>query len=160
MPRTKTKYCWFHGGEHPLSEFGPNRSRSDGLQLICREAMREYQRDYRRRNRERVASYNKRYYGGFRERILAAYGGACSCCGEDISEFLTIEHRGGIVPEHHRYANGRRIGGVNLYKVILEEGCPDEYCLLCWNCNCARGAFGECPHEAQRRREQIRAVDD
>lgn len=36
---------------------------------------------------------------------------------------------------------------MDVYKRVIEEGFPDTYRLLCWNCNCAIGIYGECPHK-------------
>lgn len=31
------------------------------------------------------------------------------------------------------------------------ENYPDKYTVLCFNCNCAKGAFGFCPHELEKK---------
>lgn len=104
------------------------------------------------------ANYAINNLSGFRDRnarcvwklrleIIAAYGGHCECCGESAPEFLTIDHNG-ISPE--RDANGKRIGGKQMYRMLKRLNFPrDGYRLLCWNCNCARQYFGNgiCPHK-------------
>lgn len=75
-----------------------------------------------------------------RESVIAAYGGACACCGESTYEFLAIDHVNG---------NGKGEGGPPLVRKVIEEGFPAAYRMLCHNCNMARGLYGQCPHEQE-----------
>ena len=75
---------------------------------------------------------------------IKAYGGKCECCGEVEPRFLTIDHKNGNGKEH-RKSVGR---GWRMYLWLAKQGFPkDDYRLLCYNCNCARGQYGRCPHE-------------
>jgi hypothetical protein len=80
----------------------------------------------------------------WRREMAAAYGGACSCCGETKWEFLTLDHvRGKGHQERKRL--GRK--GVDFYRHLKRQGWPqDDYRLLCFNCNLASGFYGSCPH--------------
>jgi len=80
-----------------------------------------------------------------RQAALGAYGGACTCCGEATYEWLTIDHVNGDGAEHRR-----EIGRGNLYRWLKRHDYPDGFRVLCWNCNCARGYYGFCPHEERR----------
>ncbi len=84
-----------------------------------------------------------------RQRCIEAYGGGCWCCGETESRFLTIDH---IVSR--RESVGTRVGGKRmgqaLYSWIIRNDFPAGLRVLCYNCNCARGADGVCPHEIAR----------
>lgn len=87
----------------------------------------------------RNRSARKRRAEGRRE-MIAAYGGACSCCGETREFFLTIEHIGGLNgrPRQNTHAEIRR---------LRAEGWPDTCTCLCFNCNL--GSYrngGTCPH--------------
>jgi hypothetical protein len=72
--------------------------------------------------------------------VIEHYGGRCACCGESIFEFLTIDHIAGR-------KKGDRIRGERLYRKLFKLKYPKGYQVLCWNCNAAKGLFGECPHE-------------
>lgn len=75
--------------------------------------------------------------------VMAAYGGACTCCGEDNLDFLTIDHvNGDGGPERENHG-----GGSTFYAWLRARGYPDRdrYQVLCFNCNCAKGAKRECP---------------
>ena len=78
-----------------------------------------------------------------KQAVVDAYGGECVCCGESQIEFLTIDHINGDGHLHRRkVGKGRRI-----YNDLIRLGFPkDNYRLLCFNCNIARGFYGYCPH--------------
>lgn len=79
-----------------------------------------------------------------RELVVATYGGCCACCGETQYEFLAIDHvHGGGSKEF------KESGVTTLASVVIREGFPDRFRLLCHNCNMARGLYGACPHEEQ-----------
>ena len=89
--------------------------------------------------------YQARYRAKIRKQIIDKYGGKCACCGEEAFKFLTIEHVNGDGSEH------RRSHGNNYYGMLRElRDAPvsDAYTVLCYNCNCARGHYGHCPHES------------
>jgi len=93
-----------------------------------------------------------------REVRLAAmqhYSGAerpfCSCCGEDIYEFLALDHIDGNGNTHRATVCGTKKGGTRFFAWLSKNGYPPGFQVLCFNCNQAKGAFGECPHQRQRR---------
>lgn len=79
-----------------------------------------------------------------RDAVIAGYGGACACCGEDQPLFLTIDHIDGKKAAGHT----KKHVGFKLYALLLREGLPDGYRVLCYNCNSGRERNGGvCPHE-------------
>ena len=77
--------------------------------------------------------------------IFEHYGNKCNCCGESIVEFLTIDHVNNDGAEHKRMLNTKDSDRV--YKDIQRQGYPDDYQILCYNCNYAKGIHGRCPHQ-------------
>lgn len=80
--------------------------------------------------------------------MLEAYGHMCACCGITEANFLTVDHSLNDGTQHRR-----EIGGSSnkLYKWLKRNGYPkDRFRLLCWNCNCSRQFYGQCPHEKAR----------
>jgi hypothetical protein len=67
----------------------------------------------------------------------------CSCCGETIFDFLTIDHIKGN-GTLHREKVGR---GTQFFYWLKRNNFPEGYKVLCYNCNCAKGHLGFCPHE-------------
>lgn len=77
--------------------------------------------------------------------VMDAYGGReCKCCHETALEFLNVDHIGGGGNKHR--AEIKRYGQ-SFYKWLKSKGFPAGYQVMCFNCNCARGLFGFCPHE-------------
>lgn len=109
-------------------------------------------------NRERANAVSRKHYhahkSGYaakhvllRWQCITAYGSKCACCGESKSEFLSIDHINGRKLELHR----KGLTGRALYKWLRTRGFPkDNYQLLCYNCNGAKGYFGYCPHEREK----------
>lgn len=78
-----------------------------------------------------------------RIEVIQHYGGCCACCGESRYEFLSIDHVGGTGASHRR-------DQPTAYKIIRwlrKNGYPPGFRVLCYNCNCAIGFYGYCPHE-------------
>ncbi len=73
--------------------------------------------------------------------FVEMYGKACSCCGESIMEFLTIEHILGQSGVKNKEKSTKA------YIKATKEYRPDLYEILCYNCNNAKGQYGRCPHE-------------
>lgn len=65
----------------------------------------------------------------------------CACCGENEFEFLTVDHinNDGNITRHK----------LNLYGWLIRNNFPEGFQILCYNCNCARGAVGFCPHQQE-----------
>jgi hypothetical protein len=77
-------------------------------------------------------------------QTIAAYGGACECCGETAVAFLTIDHVNDDGSAHRR-----ELKKTTTYRWLKRHGYPkDGYRLLCFNCNCGRRVNGGvCPHK-------------
>lgn len=109
---------------------------------------RERASEYRETARESVLAYNRTWSAAYRARLraemLAAYGGACKCCGERQPLFLQLDHinnDGHLDRKVHRTSN-------KLIAHLKREGWPqDRYQLLCANCNFGKLLNGGvCPH--------------
>jgi hypothetical protein len=93
--------------------------------------------------KERAILKRKAIYKELREKVLNHYGHTCNCCGITESHFLTIEHIKGNGHTHRK-----QIGqGIHFLKWIITNNYPNELGLLCYNCNCAKGHYGICPHK-------------
>ena len=129
------------------------------------ERHRAYHRDYKQRtynaNRAIYSATKKRQYIKHRDSILTKrrndiwnlkvevlghYGKVCGCCGESNIKLLCLDHtnNNGAV---ERKA-GLRSGHV-FYAKLKKAGFPPGYQTLCYNCNCAKGFYGTCPHKEQ-----------
>lgn len=93
------------------------------------------------------SEYNKKVHNTLRDMIYAHYGNKCACCGETQREFLSIDHVGGWGKNHRSAKTGKRVIGVALYTWIVKNMFPASIQILCYNCNCALGVKGYCPHQ-------------
>ena len=94
--------------------------------------------------RERINARVRTNRTLLRDRVYAAYGSICACCGEADPLFLTLDH---VHNDGHRDRKGRGAGGFGLLYRLIREGFPATFQLLCFNCNLGRARNGGvCPH--------------
>ena len=101
--------------------------------------------EYKRKRKQSFKKYNQK----LRLEVLIHYGGnppKCACCGESHIEFLTIDHIHGGGRKHSKITGL----GTSFYKWLRKNNFPDGFQVLCWNCNCAKGHYGYCPHDQNR----------
>lgn len=80
-----------------------------------------------------------------REKVLNHYGRTCFCCSEHRLEFLTVDHISGGGNQHKKERK------TDIYIWLVLNKFPEGYRTACFNCNCARGRCGYCPHEYELR---------
>jgi hypothetical protein len=114
-----------------------------------KEKRRKYFKGWKEKNPEKskriIKRCAKRCYDKLRLETFRHYGGnhpKCVCCGEDNIEFLTIDHINGNGAEHRRSVGS----GANFYFWLKKNNYPEGFQVLCYNCNCALGHYGYCPH--------------
>lgn len=137
----------------PLQDFGNKKARPDGLSCWCRACEAKRHEVYRATHiikRKPVAAtrkyaYDKGLHERIRLKIFQHYGMECACCHENIYAFLEIDHINGNGSVHRKAINRR--GGSGFYKWLITHNYPDEYQVLCSNCNRARHRCGICPHQ-------------
>lgn len=99
------------------------------------------------------ACHNKRhnYYRNMDKiKCIKEYGNECVCCGESKHQFLTINHIKGDGNKHRKEINE------HIWTLLRRMGFPkDDYELMCFNCNCTTGIFGECPHVLEKQMMEI-----
>lgn len=76
--------------------------------------------------------------------VIKAYGGVCTCCGEDKIDFLTLEHT-----NHDGQKHRKTKAWGSYYKDIINRNFPKEYTILCMNCNWATRIGQICPHKTK-----------
>jgi len=105
-----------------------------------------YMQAWNAENRERVNGQRRERRRQRRATVIAAYGGACACCGETAYEFLCIDHTNADGAAHRKALN-ENSGADKTYRDIIKRGFPPEFRCLCYNCNTTRGFYGYCPHK-------------
>ncbi len=77
--------------------------------------------------------------------VLTHYGGGllqCAHCDDKRIDCLSLDHINNDGYEHRK-----RIGSVNIYRLLKKQGYPDGYQVLCMNCQWIKRA----EHQRQRR---------
>lgn len=115
---------------------------------ICQKCLSPAVKDHKhcRPCMDKLCCVVKNRIRALKARVIAHYGNKCSCCGESLFEFLSIEHKDGGGTKHRKELGG----GSAVYRWIVRHDFPDNYTVLCFNCNCSKGFNGYCPHEFLR----------
>lgn len=127
-------------------QFHKDRTKKDGLSYYCKECTREYNKEYRKTHPE-LKDKKKKYWIEYRLKVLSYYSNGelkCNCCGENIYEFLSIDHIDGGGNSHRK-----ELGSKYIYSWLIQNNFPEGFQVLCHNCNMAKAFYGECPHKAK-----------
>lgn len=82
-----------------------------------------------------------------KKEIMIVYGGRCACCGEAELAFLTVDHVNGGGRRHRMaISKSKNPAGNDFYRWLKNNDFPPGFRVLCFNCNCAIGFYGVCPH--------------
>lgn len=138
---------------------------------LCKNASIVYWKEFRSKNKDKLLlSYKKQHikhkekrnkqsrdYGKAnasrrsldmkdkRRIVLNHYSNgtmACNCCGENIYDFLSLDHINGGGNQHRKKEKGR------LEPKLIKANFPDGYQVLCHNCNMGKRFNNNiCPHK-------------
>ena len=160
-----TKKCYKCGHPKSLNDFHALANSLDGRGRVCKSCDsgrrgRRYSSDperakadsqsWRDANRAQVREKNLDYKRRLRLEAIAYYSNGknvCACCDESEMKFLTIDHVNGGGKEHRRQMGP----GTPIALWLKKNGYPPGFEILCFNCNCAKGAYGICPHNCRTR---------
>jgi len=139
----------------PITHFKLHRGKRGNICRKCRnnaaKAKNRCPHCYKPLENNRCQHCGKRHkqrYQEIKKIVIEHYGGKCQCpgCQEDRLPFLTIDHKNGDGAEHRRKIPAAR---KRIYAWLLKENFPDDFQILCWNCNCAKSTDGHCPVHTQ-----------
>lgn len=109
---------------------------------ICKNCLtKKYKEERDNLPKKEKQKYAKSYHYRNRDKVFEHYGRICACCGEDNIKFLTIDHIEGGGRKHKLLIKKQ------LYVWLRQNNFPDGFQSLCFNCNCAKGIYGTCPHK-------------
>jgi len=108
---------------------------------------KEFQKERYVNNREKMIKGQLTRTIKYRDTVYAHYGNVCVCCGETNPFFLTVDH---VNNDGNKHLNGKgnRMSGTSLYLRIIKDNYPDNFQILCMNCNFGKARNkGVCPHK-------------
>lgn len=114
-----------------------------GLLSYCRPCLNKREQGRKESHPGEHREASKRNRDRLKAVVLNAYGGRCECCGETTPEFLALDHRNGGGSKHRQMLRSP----TELRRLVIKQGFPMEYRLLCHNCNGAIAWFGRCSHQ-------------
>lgn len=88
--------------------------------------------------------YQKTHLFKLKIHIINEYGGKCICCGENNPLFLTIDHINNNGAEERK---SKKYNQDKFYNLLISNNFPNQYRLLCYNCNLCLGFYGKCYHQ-------------
>jgi len=83
-------------------------------------------------------------YSVYSKRLSNSDIPCCNCCGETIMEFLAVDH---VKGRKHLPENEKNLKSKTLLPFLIKNNFPEDYQILCHNCNNAKAFYGKCPHE-------------
>lgn len=90
---------------------------------------------------------SKKYRTKLKREVVDRMGGKCTCCGETEIEFLTVDHVNND-GNTERKAGKFKPGGSYSFLIVKQQGYPNKYQLLCFNCNYSKHlGNGVCIHQ-------------
>ena len=124
----ETKLCTKCGQVKPVSEFGLNKSKKDGLQSHCKECVKAYKKKHYEENKQYYLDKAKAYRQTCRENLNNYKSSlVCTKCGENRWWLLDFHHEN---PEEKDGEISSLVGSPSKLKKELEK------CIvLCANCH-------------------------
>lgn len=126
----------------------------------------EQEQEYRDKNKDKAKKRSNKHYQlhkkeikhrskmrrrNYKLKVFRYYSKGipkCACCGETHIEFLCIDHIHGGGNKHRRKLQKH---STDYYRWFIKNNFPEGFQILCHNCNMAKGFFGYCPHEREKK---------
>lgn len=138
--KRNNKFVWISEERHCeniCGQCGKNIPK-EGL-YTCEQCLEKARRYYQTVRQKRIDE-NRR----IKLLVFNHYGHKCSCCSESCELLLNIDHVNNDGKKHRQVCGTSK----RIYQDIIDQGFPDLYQLLCWNCNMGKYLNGGvCPHK-------------
>ncbi|MCK5610117.1 hypothetical protein KAR91_50050 [Candidatus Pacearchaeota archaeon] len=107
--------------------------------------------NYYNRNKAKQADRLKKLNKRRKIAFVSMYGGKCNCCGEQYFPFLTLDHVKGNGKEARTNSKtGKARWCYAEYMKAVECYSPENYQVLCMNCNFTKNTAQSCPCKGDR----------
>lgn len=138
--------CSKCGIAKPPEDFFKYKKSLTGRYSYCKSCHVQQHKEWIRNNRGREAANVRALKLRRKFKVMSHYSRGvprCACCGESELAFLSIDHINGGGAKDKRE-------GVALWTSLINSGFPSGFQVLCMNCNWAKYANGQCPHQWPR----------
>lgn len=115
----------------PLDKFYPAKKGALKVSGYCKSCCNLYKK--LKYPKTLLRAWDKAKRDHLKEEFIEAYGGKCSCCGESIPEFLTVDHINNDGEVHRKTISPKKKRGGNTSEVLRQlrkEGWPDYVRIL------------------------------
>jgi hypothetical protein len=119
------------------------------MSYVNKERQKKTAAIWLKKNIERVNLYAKLRQRRQKYRVFSHYGLKCRCCGEDNYLFLSIDHISSWLHDPNHVKPSKLSSKWDRY---IEQGYPKNLQTLCYNCNLAKGYWGQCPHRIKSKK--------
>ena len=102
------------------------------------------QLEYSQKNRDKIKKRGKEIRDALKIEIFTHYSKGtpnCACCHVNEIHFLSMDHINNDGAAHRK-----EVPMSDLYRWLRRNNYPNNFQVLCMNCNFAKGHFGMCPH--------------
>ena len=114
---------------------------------VCKKCNCEYTKKWQQNNRDKCNQLQNESNHRLINDVIDAYGGKCACCGETRKEYLSIDHINGDGNKHKREIGVK--DSREFYRWLKKNNYPEEFQVLCFNCNCGKRNYSACPHNEE-----------
>ena len=137
--------------QYKKEHYSHNRDMAKKRYEDHKDKLKDKMKVYHNLHRDKQNAYSREHWVKIRNKVLEHYGNKCVCCGETRNHFLTIDHINNNGAKHRREISVNGDGkNVNINSWLVKNNYPDGFQILCWNCNCAKGFYGVCPHQEEQ----------
>lgn len=127
-----------------------NKESSRKYYLANHARINERHKAYWAKNKQKYKEYHRKKNLELKRLVLCHYSVGpvpkCACCGEVNQEFLAIDHINGNGNKHRESLGFKAGGGSSFYTWLVKNNFPEDFRVLCHNCNFSIGLYGYCPH--------------
>jgi len=131
-----------------LNKFPRQAANSSGYTSSCLDCANIRSKNLRKLYKSSGINPDKIRFDKCKNEVFSHYSKGiphCACCGNTYMNHLSIDHINQDGAAHRRSLTGRNVGGgPTMWKWLKDNNYPEEFRVLCINCNRTVYHYGEC----------------
>jgi len=121
----------------------------------CRMCKRIKHNDWKMRNPDKVKASLAQWKAKVKKQCLDHYGAECAWCGEKDLGLLTLDH-----VNNDGNLERKKLGICWMWHLVVKNGFPKSYQILCMGCNCYKAWHGRLPESKKRSEIKMFSLSD